>query len=116
MNPIELAILAGELPPAEREHRFAKPRRWAFDWAWPEAMVALEIEGGLYGRGRKCALCGRRLVAGHTSIERLRTDMEKYNAASLLGWRVLRVTPEQAAAGVAVALVKRALEVSDGSD
>ena len=28
------------------EHRFFKPRRWRFDFAWPARMVAVEIDGG----------------------------------------------------------------------
>ena len=27
-------------------------RRWRFDFAWPDPMVAVEIEGGLYQSGR----------------------------------------------------------------
>lgn len=92
-----------------REHRFAPPRRWAFDLAWPEWKVALEQEGGLFGRGRKCPLCGRRPVAGHTSVERLLGDLEKYDEAAILGWCLVRVTPSQMADGEAVALVERAL-------
>ena len=46
--------LAG-LPAPDREYRFApqvdgKPvRRWRFDCAWPDRLVALEIDGGLPG-------------------------------------------------------------------
>ena len=37
--------------------------------------------------------------------------MAKYNAALLLGWRVLRVTPQQLSNGEAVALVLQAFGV-----
>lgn len=58
-----------------REHRFDSVRRWRFDFAWPELMVAVEIEGG---GGR------------HHTFAGSHADMDKYNAATLAGWRVLR--------------------------
>lgn len=36
----------------EPEHRFHESRRWRFDYAWPEHRVALEVEGGVWTRGR----------------------------------------------------------------
>ena len=46
-----LHIRANELPEPEREYRFAPPRRWRFDFAWPAAMLALEVEGGVWSTG-----------------------------------------------------------------
>ncbi len=108
-NLIEWAILQGELPPAEREYRFARPRRWASDYAWPEAKLLVEIEGGLYGRGKPCPMCRRRGVGAHSSIQRLKSDLEKYNAAAILGYRLLRFMPEQVTSGEAVAIIKEFL-------
>lgn len=62
----------------EEEFAFAKPRKWRFDFAFPEKMIAVEIEGGVWSGGR------HRRPIGFIK------DMEKYNAASLRGWRVLR--------------------------
>ncbi len=64
-----------------REHRFAPPRRWRFDFAWLERKVAVEIEGGNWVGGR------------HTRGAAFEKDAEKYNTAVLLGWLVLRFTP-----------------------
>lgn len=61
-----------------REHYFAKPRRWRFDFAWPGMLVAVELEGGVWTGGRHATGAG--MVA----------DMDKYNAAAMRGWRVLR--------------------------
>ena len=97
---------------AVAEFRFHRERKFRFDWAWPDRLVALEIEGGVYGRGKPCPTCGRRAVAGHSSIERLKTDMSKYNLAALAGWRVLRVTPQQFESGEAGRLVRLALATS----
>lgn len=77
-----LALLKMEQVPAPvAEHRFAPPRRWRFDYAWPEHRVALEVEGGVWTGGR------------HTRGAGFLKDMEKYNEAARLGWRVLRCTP-----------------------
>ncbi|HIP96546.1 MAG TPA: DUF559 domain-containing protein [Anaerolineae bacterium] len=55
-------------------------RDWRFDFAWPEARVAVECEGGIYTR------------QAHGSVSGILRDVEKYNAATSLGWRVFRVT------------------------
>lgn len=89
-----------ELPALE--YRFSA-RQFAFDLAWPARKIAVEQEGGIYGRGKACPLCHRKPVGAHTSIERLKSDMEKYNLAACLGWRVIRVRPEETASGAAMA-------------
>jgi hypothetical protein len=68
-----------ELPP-EREFRFDLKRMWKFDFAWPKHGVAVELEGGVFTKGR------------HTRSMGFVRDCEKYNAAVRLGWRVLRYT------------------------
>lgn len=103
------ALDARRLPRPEREFRFAKPRLWRFDWAWLDRKVALEVEGGFYGRGKPCPVCGRRKVAGHTSIQRLLTDSEKYNEAAARGWRVIRCTPDTLMALLTLNLLERVL-------
>ena len=75
------------------EHRFCD-RRWRFDFACPSLMVAIEIEGGAYTGGR------------HTRGTGFIGDMAKYNQATMLGWRVLRYTPEQFNAGVWIEDIK----------
>lgn len=70
------------LPPAESEYPFARHlgRRFRFDRAWPEARVAVELEGGVWSRGR------------HVRGEGFERDCEKYNLAQALGWKVFRFT------------------------
>ena len=75
-----LAMLAPTLPAPEREYRFAPPRLWRFDFAWPTQFVAVELEGGKWTKGR------------HTRPKGFQADCEKYNAAAIAGWRVLRYT------------------------
>lgn len=69
------------------EYVFAKPRRWRFDAACPLLLIAVEVEGGAFSRGR------------HTRGKGYVADMQKYNAAVVRGWRVLRYTPQQMDAG-----------------
>lgn len=71
------------LPIPEREYKFHPKRRWRFDFAWPALMLAVEIEGGVWSGGR------------HTSGVGFTLDCEKYNEATIAGWRILRVTGAQ---------------------
>jgi very-short-patch-repair endonuclease len=80
-----------------REYRFRVGRRWAFDFAWPDQMVAVEIEGGIYNGGR------------HVRPTGFENDCEKYNAATLDGWRVYRFTGPQVSNGSAASLTMKAL-------
>jgi len=66
------------------EYRFSPLRRWRFDIALPSYKIAVEIEGGIHVGGRH--------VRGKGYAE----DCEKYRAAVLLGWRVLRYTAQDA--------------------
>jgi len=86
-----------KLPTPTRELRFAPPRRWRFDFAWPEHKLAVEVEGATWTAGR------------HTRGAGFAKDAEKLNEAALRGWLVLRVTPEQIDDGRAVEWIKRAL-------
>jgi hypothetical protein len=83
------------------EHRFHPTRKWRFDFAWPIAKVALEVEGGAFTRGR------------HVRPSGFIADCEKYSEAALLGWTVLRVVPRKDWVEPTVALVKRALGVAE---
>ena len=65
-----------------RELTFCPGRRWRFDYALPAYLIALEVEGGVWRRGR------------HTRPEGFLKDIEKYNTAAVMGWRVLRCTPD----------------------
>lgn len=94
---LALQIRAAGLPEPVREHRFDRRRRWRLDFAWPAARVALEVDGGLWTRGR------------HTRPAGCQRDAEKLNAAALAGWTVLRVTAGMVRSGEAVALAARAL-------
>lgn len=90
-------LLAFKLPTPKREYRFHRIRRWRFDFAWPECMLAVEIEGGVTSYGR------------HVRPQGFQNDCHKYNAAALKGWTVLRYTASDINKGVAVGQVKKVL-------
>ena len=86
-----------------REFRFCPPRKWRFDYAVYRLSklsqrIGIEIEGGSFTQGR------------HTRGVGFINDMEKYNYAALLGWRVLRFTPQQVLKGEAIAFIRKVLE------
>ena len=86
------------MPPVG-EYRFHPVRRWRFDWAFVSPnKIGLEVEGGIWTGGRH--------VRGAGFLK----DIEKYNAAAVLGWRVLRVTPRTLCSPQTFALLKRALD------
>jgi hypothetical protein len=98
------------LPLPKTEFAFAAPlRRWRFDFAWPHVSdivhdyrnvrVAVEVEGGIWSKGG-----GR-----HNRGKGMLADMEKYNEAAVMGWKVIRVTPNQLCTLETIDLIKRAL-------
>lgn len=90
-------VFAQLWPDMEIEYRFDPTRRWRFDLAWPPHYLAMEIEGGIWTKGR------------HNRPLGFIKDMEKYNAATVQGWRILRVTPGMIYNGNAMLLLERIL-------
>jgi hypothetical protein len=78
-----------------REERFHPKRKWRFDYAfdngWP---VAIEIEGAIFSRGR------------HTRGAGYQKDLEKYNTATAMGWRVYRFSTQDVLNGKARAFLE----------
>ncbi len=67
-------------PELEREYRFHPTRRWRADFAHVDSRTLIEIEGGVWNRGR------------HVTPKGFQADAEKYLTATLNGWSVLRLT------------------------
>ena len=70
-----------------KEYRFHPVRHWRFDYALPTHKIALEVEGGVWTQGR------------HTRPRGFLGDIEKYNTATVMGWRVVRCVPDDLMAG-----------------
>ncbi len=85
--PVHLSLLNNIYKGWQTEARFHPTRRWRFDFAHHRLRVGIEIEGGIFARGK----------SGHTTGAGYKKDMEKYNEAAMLGWQVLRYMPEQRA-------------------
>jgi hypothetical protein len=62
------------------EYNGIEGRKFRFDCANPGKKVAIEIEGGIWMGAH----------GGHTSGLGYSQNMEKYNLATIAGWRVLR--------------------------
>jgi hypothetical protein len=71
-------LVIHQAPAYEREYRFHPTRKWRFDFAWPKRKVAVEIQGGVWSGG------------AHGRGSGITRNFEKYNAAAVLGWRVLQ--------------------------
>ena len=66
-------------PPLVAEYRFDAVRKWRFDRAHLATKTAIELEGGVWSGG------------AHTRGGHYLSDCEKYNAAALQGWTVVRL-------------------------
>lgn len=79
-----------------RAWTFHPDRKWRFDFAFAWG-VAAEVEGGTWVGGR------------HVQGGGFQKDCEKYNAATMNGWRVFRFTGEMVKDGTALETIKEAL-------
>jgi len=91
-------VQACRLPTPTRELSPISGRRWRIDFAWPEHLLAVEIEGGTWVAGR------------HSRGSGFAKDCEKYNALQMAGWTVLRFTGDQVESGQAINVAEQALE------
>jgi len=79
--------------------------------------VALEIEGGTWGKVIRCPHChrstGKRGAGGrHTRGGGFAGDVDKYNVATGMGWAIYRATSEHLKPGrieELVAMLRRAI-------
>lgn len=87
----------------EHEWRITEKRRWRADYAITNRMkngqmILLEIEGGIWSRGR------------HTRGKGYQADLNKYNCAAMAGYSVLRFSTEDVMRGRARAFLKEHLK------
>ncbi len=79
------------------EFKFHPTRKWRFDFLHEQSQVVLEVEGGVYSGGR------------HTRGSGFVKDIEKYNTATLMGYRVLRCVPNDVCMQETVDMMKEAI-------
>jgi len=80
-----------------REYVYSPPRKFRADFAFPAARLLAEIQGGIF------------TGQAHGSVKGVLADIERLNAATLAGWRLLRFTPQAVKSGEALQLIERAL-------
>lgn len=85
-------------PCPHREYRFHPKRKWPFDFAWPDKMLAVEYQGGTYSDG------------AHVRGAGYERDREKINTATVMGWRVIEVTAKTLKSGQALKWIESALQ------
>ena len=81
-----------------KEHEFHPTRKWRFDYACLEHKIAIEVEGGVWSGGR------------HTRGKGFLGDIEKYNEATSMGWRIIRVTPSELLRTNILRLIEKIIE------
>ena len=96
-DQFEYQVQLLKLPTPVKEYRFHPTRKWRFDFAWLDAMVAVEVEGATWSGGR------------HTTGSGFESDCIKYSEANLLGWHVYRFTGTMVSDGRAIDYLVRAL-------
>lgn len=84
-----------------REYRFAPPRRYRFDFAWPDQKIAVEIQGGTFSGGAHSRGAGQH------------KDFEKNNLAVMLGWMVIYGDTKMVKSGELLSIVKQIWEIYD---
>lgn len=73
-----------------QEFKFHTARKWRADFHIKNTKLLIEVEGGIWSGGR------------HTRGKGYIGDMEKYNAATMMGYQVLRFSTEQVTSGFAI--------------
>ena len=103
------------IPHPEQEYRFAAIhvgmgrairkrlliaglKDYRFDFCWPDLMLAVEVEGGIFVNGR------------HTRGKGFEDDMLKYHHAQRLGFTVYRCGSRLIKSGQAVQLIKALIQ------
>lgn len=69
----------------QREHVIVElGRKWRFDFCDPVNKICIEVQGGIWSKGK----------TGHSSGSGINKDHDKYNSAQFHGYRVFQVTSD----------------------
>ena len=107
-NPLEelfaLQVKLAGLPEPVRQYPAGKvdastTRKFRYDFAWPEAHILVEINGGTYAH------------MGHSTGSGIARDYEKSNLAMLAGWRTFVFDRRMVEAGTALDVTAKALGI-----
>lgn len=93
-------LAAMQLEP-EQQYQFHPERRWRLDFAFPDVLVGVEIDGGIFAAENGGEAGKHARGAGRCA------DMEKRNAAAELGWLILNYGPPHVRSGEAALQIER---------
>ena len=79
----------------EQEFEFHPKRKWRADFHLVGKKILVEVEGAIWSVGR------------HTRGKGYIGDMEKYNAATMMGFQVLRFSTDQVKSGHAIQQIEK---------
>jgi len=107
-SELELQALAqirdAGFPEPEQQYEGIENRRYRFDFAWPQDLIAVEIHGGAW------------MGKGHTGGKGFSEDRRKMNLANLSGWMVFEFTADMLNADELVPTLKEAFEMMEFLD
>ena len=99
--------IAPDSPEPEHDVTFYPGRKWRADFIWKRERVLVELEGQVWGAQVHCQACGalvkkrgkggkwyvvREAGGRHVRGDGFQNDVDKYNAAQSIGYRLFRVT------------------------
>lgn len=90
-------IRAAGLPEPVRQAQLIPDRKFLWDFAWPAARLAVEVQGGIWRTG------------GHTTGAGVTRDCEKAALILIAGWRPLSVTADHVRTGRALSWIETLL-------
>lgn len=79
----------------EQEFEFHPKRKWRADFHLVGKKILVEVEGAIWSGGR------------HTRGKGYIGDMEKYNAATMMGFQVIRFSTDQVKSGHAIQQIEK---------
>ena len=79
----------------EQEFYFHPGRKWRADFHLIDKKILVEVEGGIWSGGR------------HTRGKGYLGDIEKYNAATMMGFQVIRFSADQVKSGHAIQQIEK---------
>ncbi|MFI9459844.1 DUF559 domain-containing protein [Acinetobacter sp. NPDC052428] len=79
----------------EQEFKFHPDRKWRADFHLVDKKILVEVEGAIWSGGR------------HTRGKGYIGDMEKYNAATMMGFQVIRFSTDQVKSGHAIQQIEK---------
>lgn len=108
-SPLERS-LAAQLEKAglsfERQFRFCPTRKWKADFLLLHYRILVEVDGGVWSRGK----------SGHNSGTGIAAGYERANEAQILDYKILRFEGNAIKSGEAIRTILRACQIGEGKE